>query len=458
MKYSHTGIIQWDQPYQTMKVMTNQGVEVPFAFGIPGEKIKLRLIKEGRQYRITDWKIKYYSPERIPSPCRHFPRCSGCDWLHVPYSLQVRWKRNFLRSLLERHQLQCHHPLEFTSSFFPFGTRHKAVYPVQKRGTEILCGLYQRGTHEIIPLDDCPMVPMEINAFRKLIIDWFRTAGVPVYDEHTRTGWLRYLQFQKSYSKNKILITIIVNYKDLSMAHSLAQFLKRHTSMPYAGLHMMVNSVPGNTIISQELIPIQGDAIIYEHILSHRLPVAPATFYQANPYLAGTMFLKILQWVMMMGLPHFLDLFSGIGAIGQILAEENRSGIGLESNPSSVRLGNAHLRQHAITHFSLHQTDLYAPSVTGEILRIMEENQLPIKQTILIADPPRKGLGKPLLELIKRALFPAIIYVSCNPERFGKEAAELVHYGYRLHRLAGFDLFPGTRHLEAVGLFLLPEL
>jgi len=46
-----------------------------------------------------------------------------------------------------------------------------------------------------------------------------------------------------------------------------------------------------------------------------------------------------------------------------------------------------------------------------------------------------------------------VVYVSCDPATMARDARRLLDGGYRLTSLRGFDLFPNTPHVEAMGVF-----
>ena len=68
------------------------------------------------------------------------------------------------------------------------------------------------------------------------------------------------------------------------------------------------------------------------------------------------------------------------------------------------------------------------------------------KLETLFVDPPRAGLDATCRRLA--ATFDRVVYVSCNPETLSRDLSELSST-HVVTRLAAFDQFPYTAHLEA---------
>ncbi len=72
---------------------------------------------------------------------------------------------------------------------------------------------------------------------------------------------------------------------------------------------------------------------------------------------------------------------------------------------------------------------------------------------LIVADPPRQGLGRFIdgLARLSRGLRPAhLVYVSCHPEALARDASRLAELGYRLVTATGIDQFPWSPHAEWV--------
>ena len=85
----------------------------------------------------------------------------------------------------------------------------------------------------------------------------------------------------------------------------------------------------------------------------------------------------------------------------------------------------------------------------------VEENISKVRKAgRIVLDPPRAGVPVPVLEECARRLSPErIVYTSCEPATFFRDAAVLGNHGYRLTALTLADMFPQTWHLEVIGQF-----
>lgn len=75
-------------------------------------------------------------------------------------------------------------------------------------------------------------------------------------------------------------------------------------------------------------------------------------------------------------------------------------------------------------------------------------NEQGTKPDLVIVNPPRRGIGKPLAEFINQLGSPYLIYSSCNAETMAKDFASFSHY--ELKKVQLFDMFPHTAHYEVL--------
>ncbi|GAA1451469.1 class I SAM-dependent RNA methyltransferase [Nesterenkonia lacusekhoensis] len=71
----------------------------------------------------------------------------------------------------------------------------------------------------------------------------------------------------------------------------------------------------------------------------------------------------------------------------------------------------------------------------------------------VVLDPPRAGAGERVIEGLDQTQARQIIYVSCEPSSFARDAKELITRGWQLDGLRVLDLYPNTHHMESVASF-----
>ena len=69
----------------------------------------------------------------------------------------------------------------------------------------------------------------------------------------------------------------------------------------------------------------------------------------------------------------------------------------------------------------------------------------------VITNPPRTGMGAPVVECIAASPARRLVYISCDPATLARDLLGLGE-GWRLSALRAFDLFPQTAHVETVAV------
>jgi predicted RNA methylase len=166
---------------------------------------------------------------------------------------------------------------------------------------------------------------------------------------------------------------------------------------------------------------------------------SPESFFQGNRHLLAQLVLAVIDAVPAEG--ELLDLYAGVGLFSISLAGTGRQGItAVEGDRSS----GIDLKRNAAP---------FGEAVRTVIGRV--EDHLARRRAVstIIVDPPRTGISKEAMDAIIRQRAERVVYVSCDPPTMARDARRLLDAGYRLTALQGFDLFPNTPHVEALGVF-----
>jgi 23S rRNA (uracil1939-C5)-methyltransferase len=141
-----------------------------------------------------------------------------------------------------------------------------------------------------------------------------------------------------------------------------------------------------------------------------------------------------------------LDLFCGLGNFSLPLARYAQQVVGVEGDLQMVKRAQLNAQLNQITNAHFYMADL-SQNVTAMPWWRQKYNKL-------LLDPARPGAWE-IVQMAKQLGVERIVYVSCNPATFARDAGELVqNQGYELQQLGVLDMFPHTQHVEAIGLFV----
>lgn len=135
-----------------------------------------------------------------------------------------------------------------------------------------------------------------------------------------------------------------------------------------------------------------------------------------------------------------VDLYAGVGLFAVRLAQRYKKVTAVESSHSAFR----DLEHNA-------QQSVHAVSATSEDY-LAGLTEIP---DLVLADPPRAGLGKLVVRELVRIRSPRVTIVSCDPATLARDLRGLLDAGYRMEKVTLVDLFPQTFHLETVVALVL---
>jgi 23S rRNA (uracil1939-C5)-methyltransferase len=140
-----------------------------------------------------------------------------------------------------------------------------------------------------------------------------------------------------------------------------------------------------------------------------------------------------------------LDLYCGTGTIGLLLAARVAEVVGVELVPDAVLMARENATLNGIgnaTFFNEPVKEFLHKNAPG-----------PGAIDVVVIDPPRAGLHPKALKRVIALSAGKLLYFSCNPATFSRDARELCEAGYAISEVRPVDMFPHTRHIELTALF-----
>lgn len=372
----------------------------------------------------------------IPN-CSYFSKCGGCKAQHLKYDQQFFYKtKEILYNFKENFQID----LELIPAERIFYYRNRmdfAVFPEK-------IGLRQESNfRNIIDIDDCKIQSEFANDELKRIRNLIQTEFSEIaYNRKTETGFLKYITIRTNTdSSDKIIIftfieSFIANEIKNIFSKKVNQVLKSENIVFCFNRTRSENSCDGKFEV------IRGKKYYIESFFGKEFNVPFNSFSQPN--LNG--FLPIINFINQILFEKkyqtLIDLFCGNGFFSLIFGDKFESLIGYDIIESSILIAEQILKKSYPNKNTLFQKkDLLS---SKEVFDFSE-----LKDSILILDPPRNGIGDILIEKILNSNLKELIYVSCNPESQLEDLKKLL---VKFKPISGLitDPYPQTPHLESV--------
>lgn len=378
-------------------------------FGLPGERVRVRLTEEKRGFARGELvEILYASPRRITPRCKHFGVCGGCHYQNLPYEEQLKIKTEILRDQLTRIGRIENPPVrEMIPSPDPWNYRNHVQFHLTKEGKLGYVGAGTSFAHGIIPITECHLPEESINSL------WPQLEFEP--DTNIERVSLRA-------GKDDDLMLVL----ESDSAESPDLEIEAEISVAH--------------VFEENAVIIAGNDHVVIPVLGRDFRVSAPSFFQVNTALAE----KMVQYLLT-GLPAslsstLLDVYCGVGLFSAFLAPRCERVIGIESSPSACEDFSFNLDE-------FDNVELYE-GLAEEVLP-----QLEAEPDIALVDPPRAGLEKRAMDGILKFHPPVIAYVSCDPSTLARDSKRLIEGGYKFKQVTPFDLFPQTYHIESISIF-----
>ena len=432
------------------------------AGGAPGDLCEVEVVAAKSNFaRARLVRLIAAGPERITPPCplhlapgRAGPACGGCDWQHLDYAAQLRHKTEIVRGCVERIAKIPAVPVSETiASPKIWAYRNKVMVPFGSSAAppapRILAGFYAAASHQIVDFPACPVQP-ELSVRIVLRVKALAAElGWRPYDERSGRGWLRHL-FVRTNAHNRALVAVVTRGPELPGARTFVSRLRAACPEILGILH---NTQPLRTsvVLGPRWKCLWGARVMEENLGPFSFRVSPGAFLQVNTEAAKILYDTVRSALAADGrsFDQVLDLYCGAGTLTLWLAQAAPRVTGVEENRDAVRDAWENARRHGARN---------ARFIAGRAESVLPRlfPQGPAGSCAAVADPPRTGLTVPVLRFLTGPAIRRVVYVSCNPATFARDAGYLCRSGFFLVQVRPVDLFPQTSHVELVGLFDRP--
>ncbi len=373
--------------------LNGQVVLTPFV--LPGERATVETMEEKPglvRSKLTE--LHEVSGDRVDARCPYFGRCGGCHYQHADYEAQVGFKRAiFVETLRRVGKIEPPEELPVIAAE-PWHYRNRAQLHIE--GTEI--GYLEARSKRLCGIEHCPISSPHINLVIAILRAMLRD-----------TRWPRFVRSLELFTNEQQ-----VQLNVLQAARPVARRF----------FDWCAEAIPG-------FVPGALDYCA----AGETYRVSGGSFFQVNRFLADLMVERALQnaagqWA--------LDLFAGVGLFSLPLAKKFAHVTAVESGSGAAR----DLR------FNAERAGVAIEARQNNVDQFLAALSAP--PDLVLADPPRAGLGKVAVRELLRLKPAAITIVACDPATMARDLAALIAGGYKLGKVTMLDLFPQTYHVEAI--------
>jgi tRNA/tmRNA/rRNA uracil-C5-methylase (TrmA/RlmC/RlmD family) len=373
---------------------------------LPGERVRARVTARTTSYLRADAvEILAPSPDRVTPPCPHAGpgRCGGCDYQHVELAAQRRLKASLVAEQLAR-LAGVERPVDVEpvpGDRAGLGWRSRVRLAVDRGGA---VGFRRHRSHRLEIVDGCPIAGAAVAETGALAARWPGAAQIEVM-AGTEPG--------------EAVVAVTPRPRSEPRLPDLG------TGMVVRG---KVRHPPG---------------AVHAVVEGRTYRITAGVFWQVHPGAPAALLAAVLALAGDCRGAAVLDLYAGAGLFSVPLAEAvGPAGSVLAIERDARACADARHNGARFPHLRVTRGDVTPELVASSVGR----------PDIVVVDPAREGVGTGVMRALAghASTLRTLIYVSCDPASFGRDARVLLDEGWRLGALRAFDIFPMTEHVELV--------
>ena len=372
--------------------------------------------------------------------CPYAKKCGGCKYQGTPYETQLKEKERRVRKLLKQYGTV--HEIKGMDEPYYYRNKVHAVFKHRRNG-DVISGIYEEGTHRVVPVDSCQIENQEADRVILTIRKLAKSFKIKIYNEDSGYGLLRHVLIRTGRKTGEMLVALVVSSPVFPSKNNFVKALrKEHPEITTVVLN--VNDKNTNMVLGERNIVLYGKGYIEDELCGCRFRISPNSFYQVNPQQTEYLYGKAIELAGLTAKERVIDAYCGIGTIGLIAASKAGEVIGVELNRDAVRDAVGNSKRNGIKNVQFYQGD------AGEFMVNMAAQGE--RADVVFMDPPRAGSDEKFMDSVVKMSPKKVVYISCNPETLARDLEYFQKNGYRSAGIWPVDLFPFTNHTEIVCL------
>lgn len=412
---------------------------------LPGEKIRMRVLKIKK--KIGYGKVEDYlevSPDRVTDLDASYLRTGIADLGHLSYEKQLEFKRQqVVNNLSKVAGLTNIEVLPTLGMDHPYAYRNKVQVPVRRVNGQLETGFFRKNSHDLVPIEDFYIQDKEIDKLILFVRDLLRRFDLKPYDEKEQTGLIRNLVVRRGHYTGETMLVLVTTRPKIFRIEQLIQQITQ--ALPeVVSIIQNINDKNTNVVFGSEFRTLYGKDTISDSLLGRTYKISAQSFYQVNTLMAEKLYQTAIDFAELTKEDVVLDAYSGIGTIGLSLAQEVKQVYGVEVVEKAVEDAMENARANGVSN---------ADYVCAPAEKAMAAwSKAGIKPSVILVDPPRKGLTESFIKASAAMQPKKITYISCNPATMARDIKLYEELGFKLTKVQPVDLFPQTHHVETVVL------
>lgn len=399
-----------------------------------GEVIDAKITKEKKNFmEAAKTRTLKQSPYFVEPICPYFDNCDGCTTMNLSYEKELELKVQMVKDKLERIGKTKVDDIDIIKCPNRKHFRNKIELKVNARGE---LGYYLSRSHSLVSIDKCIVAGENTNKLIPVIEEKIKEFGLKGYDRKSKSGEIKNITIREN-KLGELQVTLTISKLNKKVEKL---FLKLMEEENIIEIHYSINKDPCYEIMKNTVL-VNRKRKYKDKIENLQFNISPRSFFQTNSIMTKELYKEAVRQMNLTGEEKLLDLYCGIGSTSIYFAQYAKEVIGVEVVKDAVddAVLNAELNEIDNVKFILGKSE-------DKISKYLKDVD------ILVADPPRKGLDKKVIEEVSKSNIEKIMYISCNPSTLARDVALFKEIGFMIREVKLVDMFSNNLHVECVVL------